>query len=330
MLESFKKHRAHFPGKGKQQEWLDEVRSSVSISEMAKICACSERTIRDWQREKFHMDHACMEKLCRHLDIPQPTVKKVDTYAHTKKAGQMGGAAIVKKYGGVPVNESYRKDRWKSWWENEGKNKDIPTITAREIVVPDKSSDLAEFIGIMLGDGTVAPYHIAVTLHSVDDKTYSEFVTDLIKKLFGVTSKVYKKKGCKAVSIVVARKRLVDFAQEIGLPKGNKMRAGLAIPIWVMENNRYAAACVRGLMDTDGSAFTHSYVVKGKKYSYKKFSFTSADPRLREDFITVLERFGIAGSCSGRNVRIESREGVEKYLQKIGSHNTKHLKRMEK
>ena len=36
-----------------------------------------------------------------------------------------------------------------------------------------RSNVLAEFIGIMMGDGTVSPYHIGMTLNRVDDKEYS-------------------------------------------------------------------------------------------------------------------------------------------------------------
>jgi hypothetical protein len=55
--------RILFP-KGEQRKFIDRIISKVSVGEAAKLCNLSERTIRDWRREKFLMDQNLVYKLC--------------------------------------------------------------------------------------------------------------------------------------------------------------------------------------------------------------------------------------------------------------------------
>lgn len=235
MTEPLKKDRAHFP-KGEQQKWILGVRKQASIQEIATLCSCSERTIRDWQRERFHMDYSCLKILCKTYSLSFPAVKKVAAFAHTSSAGKLGGKALIDRYGKVPVNEAFRKQCWQEWWVTEGVWKQNAILQPKKITTPHKSEKLAEFIGIMLGDGTVAPYHIAVTLHAVDDVEYSQYVSELISFLFHVQPKVYYRKDAQALNIVVARKELTEFLHVLGLPKGNKIKQGVSIPAWILHN----------------------------------------------------------------------------------------------
>ena len=87
------------------------------------------------------------------------------------------------------------------------------------ITDPLRSNELAEFAGILLGDGGITKYQVTLTLHSRNDELYSKFVIDLIKKLFGVQPAVYSKKDALAINIVVSRKELVSFCKkELNLP----------------------------------------------------------------------------------------------------------------
>ncbi len=229
----------------------------------------------------------------------------------------------------MPVDEEKRKSEWIKWWSSKG-SKSSSVTNPREVKFPEKDKSLAEFIGIILGDGTVSEYHIAITLNSVSDKEYSVYVKTLIEKLFGLEPKVYFRKNNNVLNIVVARKRLVAFLVRLGLPKGNKLKHGLSIPDWIKDQKDLSQACVRGLMDTDGSVYDHEYSVRGKKYKYKKMSFTSASETLRNDFMQILADNQIKYSCYKNNIRIESNESVTRYMSLFGSSNQKHLKRMQK
>ncbi len=187
---------------------------------------------------------------------------------------------------------------------------------------------LAEFIGIMMGDGGMSTYQVAVTLHHIDDREYTSFVESLIESLFEIAPSTYHTPKKSVCNIVVSRKHLVDYLHGLGLPIGNKIKQRFDMPPWVKKNEAFSSACLRGLFDTDGSVFTHRYRVKGKTYTYKKLSFTSASEPLRRSICDALCAHGFHPRLGSHDdVRLDRIADVKRYFSVIGSHNPKHLRR---
>jgi hypothetical protein len=328
MLKKSIVYSAKFSSTDSQCSWFKKVESFATTSILADICRCSERTIRDWENGIFRPRYDCVQTICRQYKIPMPTIQKVSRLEHLKLSGKKGGLAVLEKYGKLPIQEQNRKERWREWWEKTGKGSYIASHAPLKITKPKKIPDLAEFIGIMMGDGTMSTYHIGITLNAIDDAEYAIFVTKLIKKLFNVHPKIYKRKNKNAVVITVARKLLVEHLHSLGLPIGNKIKQGLDIPKWILDSPEFAKSCLRGLVDTDGSVFTHTYRSKMKIYRYKKISFTSASPTLLISVQKILTQNNIRSHISKSNLRIGSKTCVERYFSYISSNNTKHLKRI--
>lgn len=58
-----------------------------------------------------------------------------------------------------------------------------------DVFIPTKySKELAEFIGIMLGDGNISPTQVSVCLGTKEDE-YRDYIINLITKLFGAKPK---------------------------------------------------------------------------------------------------------------------------------------------
>lgn len=327
MAESFKDKRLLFPH-GKQTAFLEQVGKRLSVIEMSLICHCSERTIRDWRREKFSMSLAAGRILSEKTHVPVPTKVQIrDAYATNAASSKKGMAAVIRKYGRIPRNEEFRKKQWNNWWESIGKFAQNPLFASKSIHRPRRSSDLAEFVGIMMGDGGISTYQAVVTLHHIDDLEYATFVISLIKKLFKLTPSVYHSPENSVNDIVVSRKALVDYLHELGLPLGNKIKQQIDIPLWIQQDQKLSIACLRGLIDTDGCIFTHRYIVKGTRYAYKKLSFTSASAPLRKSVYILLQGLGFHPRVAGTDVRLDRIEDVRRYVSLIGSHNPKHLRR---
>lgn len=328
MRESFTSDiQALFP-KGEQRSFLEVVEKQTPLFEIARICRCSERTIRDWRKEKFPMQKACIDALCAHARIPVPeNIKTRSRYSHVRTAGLKGARTVMKKYGRVPVNETTRLEQWRTWWKTKGKDRKLPILQELPIKRPKQSIELAEFIGIMLGDGGMSRYQAVITLHHTDDLAYSKYVAALIKKLFALFPRIYHYPKSSVNDITISRIGIVRYLHERGLPVGNKIAQQVDIPDWIKKDRRYAIACLRGLVDTDGTVFTHSYVVKAKRYSYKKLIFTSRSQPLQLSVAQLLTDIGISVRISGYDVCIDSRENMKKYFDLVGSHNSKHLKR---
>lgn len=261
-----------------------------------------------------------------HVSLPK-TVRIREAYAHTSRAGKLGIVAVVSKYGRIPGDEKYRKARWQIWWDTEGRFKESRILQARTIHRPVRSSELAEFMGIMMGDGGISTYQITVTLHHTDDLEYSEFVKGLIKKLFRELPSVYHAPEKSVNNIVVSRKAAAEYLHTLGLPIGNKIRQQIDIPAWIKSDKKFWMACLRGLIDTDGSIFTHRYKVKGIWYAYKKLSFTSVSEPLRVSVHELLQKLGFHPRMTHTDVRLDRVEDVTRYFSLIGSHNPKHLRR---
>src|SRR5438034_122846 len=100
--------------KGQQRIFIEGILAKISLSEAAKLCALSERTIRDWRREKFLMQKNAMELLCKNTDTPLPQnfEEKNDYWQANPYKGAM---ASMKKYGRVGGDQAYQKLKWYEW-----------------------------------------------------------------------------------------------------------------------------------------------------------------------------------------------------------------------
>ncbi|MDO8564653.1 MAG: hypothetical protein Q7R88_01520, partial [bacterium] len=137
----------------------------------------------------------------------------------------------------------------------------------KHVILPKYSIQLAEFFGIMMGDGGINNlWQATITLNSIKDASYSIYISDLCKKLFGILPVLRKRKERNALVVSLASTSIVDFLVAQGLSRGNKLKNGLKIPEWILKEKSYRIACVRGLIDTDGCMFVHIHRVKGKVY----------------------------------------------------------------
>ena len=242
-----------------------------------------------------------------------------------------GGTAVYKKYGHIGGDSEFRKKKWFEWWNKIGKFKPHPIINVtKSIKKPDYSPKLAEFTGIVMGDGGITKNQLTITLHHIDDKEYGKFVAKLMEKLFGVKPSIYHDSEDSVNNFVISRIKLIKFCTEkLGLKIGNKIKQQISIPDWIETNKKYQIACIRGLVDTDGCLVIHKYKVGGKQYCYKKLNFCSASKPLVKSVIGILKKFDFNPRLShnGRNVWIDSQNEVKRYFKIIGSNNPKHKNR---
>lgn len=319
-------------GTGKQRAFLQTVTKKLSVATIAKHCECSTRTVRAWREEKYLMPASAIKPLARAAGIPAPKYQSIDARTRLRNAGKAGGRAVIKKYGRVPGSEAYRQAQWEKWWEREGRLiKPNSLFTAQPAKKPRLSTALAEFIGIMMGDGSLSRYQATISLNRVTDRAYARYVMRLCESLFGFAPGSTDRPDITVFAITLSRVELVRYLHKLGLPIGDKMRQGLDMPEWIRENRAYSIACVRGLVDTDGCIFTHCYRVKGKEYAYKKLSFTTASPPLAKSVRTLFERLGLHPRIArgGRDVRLDSIDDMRRYFELVGTHNPKHLERFE-
>lgn len=200
-----------------------------------------------------------------------------------------------------------------------------PNKSHRKVVtLPVPSVELAEFFGIMIGDGGINnPWQANITLNAEADRNYAEYVVGLSKKLFGIVPGIVKRKNEKAIIISLASTSLVDYLVDRGLSRGNKLEQGLHIPEWIMQKPGYRIACMRGLIDTDGCLYIHRHTVAGKQYRNIGLCFCSHSPELIAQASTIFEEFGIIPHISnqGRSIYLYKASAVARYLEVFGTSN---------
>lgn len=333
MTKSFKNKRAKFKP-GQQRLFIKNCLKKLNLSnnQAASFLKISVRTLTDWKREKFLIPLVIIKMLSQKTGVRLPkNLITVNQFWYAKKGGHLGGLAVYKKYGVIGGDRNYRLTRWRSWWKKEGQFKPHPILNAPlPFKKPEKSNQLSEFVGIMLGDGGISKYQLTISLNHKDDKMYGIFVSKMIKKLFNVNPAKYHDIKNSVNDFVVSRSELVKFCVEkLGLKIGNKIKQQIDIPNWIKNKKNFKKFCLRGLFDTDGCLVIHKYKVNGKLYIYKKMHFSSASPPLISSIIKSLKEFDFKPRLShnGRNVWIDDQKEVARYLNVIGSSNPKHWKR---
>lgn len=199
-----------------------------------------------------------------------------------------------------------------------------PNKSHRKIVcLPRNSALLAEFLGIEFGDGGIGnPWQIVITLNAITDKDYSQYVSKLIRKLFGITPVIRKRKKENTLQIVISSVTIVDFIVSKGAIRGNKIKQNIDIPLWIHSKKEYEKAFIRGLIDTDGGLYIHRHTTKGILYNNIGFCFTSSSPSLLKSVANIFYKFGITPHIvKNKRIFLYGEKNVGKYLDIFGSSN---------
>jgi len=241
--------RLKFPP-GDQRKILEKIinKSSLNTERLAKIVGVSGRTFRNWRNEKFTLPYGVVEELSGKfkvkLSLPVSDLRQAWERSVSEKA-RKGGIACFKKYGRFSTPEGCRKGGLESIKKRYGG-------FLKPFYTPEFSPDLAEFVGILLGDGGLTKKQWFITVNSIADAGYVNFLLELTEKLFKFKPSLYKRKESNAVVIRGSGKKSIEFFTKIGLKIGNKVKQQVKIPEWIKESKSLRLSCLRGLMDTDG------------------------------------------------------------------------------
>lgn len=271
------------------------------------------------------MPSVAFDMLCRLSGLTRVEHRCISEKELKSKAGMVGGKKTYGLYG-LGDEKSRIKGGKISYIKRRHDPDDM--FAPKGIMIPAYSEELAEFVGAMIGDGTVSRYQIAIYGNSVDDAGYTAYLGQQIHRLFGLEPTLSYKKDSQCSILSVSSTRLVQYITSLGLPQGDKIAHGLCIPEWIKHNEAYLKACLRGIFDTDGGVYLEKHSIKQKEYSYMRMAFVSASPPLVEDISDALNSLGFSPTItSGRYVKLQKFTDIEDYFTIVGSSNPKHLER---
>lgn len=178
-------------------------------------------------------------------------------------------------------------------------------------VEPDKSSELAELVGIVLGDGNIHKFkrcqRLLISCNSTD-KDYIKHISFLVEKILKKKPTVKQRRNVQCTDVYVYMQR-VDEA--LGIPAGNKIKNNVRIPKWIYKDKKCLLKCIKGLFETDGDyAFN-------KKHNVEFIEFSNRSERLRRSAFDALVSLGYSPQLGKRYVRLAKKREIPKFLKDI-------------
>jgi len=141
-----------------------------------------------------------------------------------------------------------------------------------ECILPSQADpQLAQFIGIVLGDGHIDDHNwqIFVTFHGTLEKDYAIGVKSLMRQLFHKEPHQRNMRHSNAIQLRIDSKRAVQFLMSLGIPAGRRTgNPSNKIPSFVLDKEELLKARVRGLFDSEaGFSHRHHHAVRISIYN---------------------------------------------------------------
>lgn len=240
------------------------------------------------------------EKQKYFADLKRLYVKEGKTISEIGKMLSIAAPTVFQrlKYFGIPSNPAFK--------------------SRQDVVIPSSyTPEVAEFFGIMLGDGKLSHFQIAVTL-GTKEMTYALYVVDLIANIFNARPKIgIRKTGHK--DVYLGSVAITKWLQKEGLVF-NKVLAQVDAPRWIFKEKEYTNRFLRGFFDTDGSVYKLRWGVQ--------IAFNNKSIPLLKSTRTMLVYLGYAPSkVSGYKVYLTRKEDVKRFFKEIQPKNLKHQER---
>lgn len=313
---------------------VDALRRCGGVNALAKLCRVHPRTIRDWRREKHRMSFEAFQQVRNKFGVLlPPNARVLPEYWHIPEAARKGGKRRHLLYGAFTLGS--RESRRRGGLTTIRRFQKDPSLARgfrlrKAIQQPRKSVLLSELIGIVLGDGCLSnPFQVGISFNSESDAEYGLYLQKLFAKLFGITATIQLCPGTKGGCVVASSRALVEYLQKLGLSNGNKVALQVGVPDWIWARADYQRACLRGLMDTDGSIYGYTHRVYGHTYRHHALCFTNRSRPL----LTAVTRFlawqGFQPRVRPFQVYLNRRQEIIRYFRIVGSSNSKHLLRFK-
>lgn len=198
------------------------------------------------------------------------------------------------------------------------------------------NENLAEIVGIMLGDGSLQPnskntYQIAITF-SKEEKEWLYYVKNLFENYFKREFRFLEIRyglQLKNYSLEVANQLIKS-----GLYPGNKIDNRVKIPKWIIENKLFLTKAIQGLFDTDGCVYN-----KYDRYAQIEYKFGCIETT--KSVHNAVKKLGFNPTKIQRQYNkltggflwrfyLSRQPEIERFFIEIAPKNQKHLKRYQK
>jgi len=190
---------------------------------------------------------------------------------------------------------------------------------------------LAEFVGILLGDGSLSIYgtkkkyyRLKISFNSRDDKEYIFYVKNLIRELFSEEAILKYRENENTADLYLFKREIIRSLVDIGLvlsPKWNR-----AIIPECLINSDLDVFVLRGYFDTDGCVA----IINNNGIKYPRLEMKVSPSPMQKQFIKILQKyhfhFGVYDIGKGKvRIQMNGIKQLRKWSNLIGFSNKKNM-----
>ena len=206
----------------------------------------------------------------------------------------------------LKISETFKKKKIDNFREWRNRMKKLGKIRSKYPMFK-KNGDLAELIGVVLGDGHIESFPRTESLTIAGNSNNIGFINryaKLVTKLFHKSS--YVAKVNKAMSCTRIRIYQKYIGERLGIPAGNRSKIKISIPRWILKNKHFLLRYLRGLYEAEGSFSIHK-----PTYTYK-FLFSNKNKSLLENVYRGLKILEFHPHKSKYKIQISRKREVYK------------------
>jgi len=167
-----------------------------------------------------------------------------------------------------------------------------------------QDGDLAELIGVVLGDGNIGVFSRSERLVIAGNTSNEGFIrrySNIIEIVFKKKPVLVRSRGANCTRISIYEKHI---SKRLGIPSGNKGKAIFIIPSWIKRRKQLLIRYLRGLYEAEGSFCVH------KPTSTYKFLFKNTNPTLLKIVYEGMKTLGFHPHQSFQQVQISKKAEV--------------------
>jgi len=170
-----------------------------------------------------------------------------------------------------------------------------------------KNGDLAELIGVILGDGHIESFprteSLTISCNS-ENKGFIRRYKNLMWKFFD--KKPYEGRTGRNVNCIRLRVYQKNISKRFKIPSGNRGNIDFKTPYWVLKKREHLIRYLRGLYEAEGSFCVH------KPTCTYKFLFNNSNKSLLENVYQGLIVLGFHPHRSKCQIQVSRKEEVYK------------------
>lgn len=170
-----------------------------------------------------------------------------------------------------------------------------------------QNGDLAELIGVILGDGHIGEFPRTESLiisSNANNPGFVERYAGLLNKLFDAKPTISHSSnsgGCIRIRIYQNK-----ISERLNISAGNRKKQNIKIPLWILQNKEYLVKYLRGLYEAEGSFCIHK-----PTYTYKLL-FSNRNKSLLKNVYRALKILGFHPHRSPDKIQVSRKEEVYK------------------